>query len=217
MLGVFAPDSIAICHRRRSRKAALRFCPVSRGRHAKKVGWVPGARSCEVSVTGPSLIDFPGEVRARDLCFFSGCCGDSLLPSPGRAGTVAGVVLVITWRGIVVLMSAGLLFGAVSASAQHQHPPQDEEIHEKFYSTWMRPDNPHLSCCSQHDCYPTEARIEGDIWLAKRREDGKWLRVPPQKVEQKRDNPDGRSHLCAPRPERAYSADVYCFTPGSGI
>jgi hypothetical protein len=130
---------------------------------------------------------------------------------------VAGVVLVITWRGIVVLMSAGLLFGAVSASAQHQHPPQDEEIHEKFYSTWMRPDNPHLSCCSQHDCYPTEARIEGDIWLAKRREDGKWLRVPPQKVEQKRDNPDGRSHLCAPRPERAYSADVYCFTPGSGI
>lgn len=123
----------------------------------------------------------------------------------------------ITWRVIVVLISAGLLFGSVRAFAQHRHPPQDVQIHEKFYSTWMRPDNPRLSCCSQHDCYPTEARVEDGVWFAKRREDGKWLRVPLEKVEQNRDNPDGRSHLCAPRPERAYSADVFCFTPGSGI
>lgn len=136
---------------------------------------------------------------------------------PGCAGNVAGVAPVITWRSIIVLMSAGLVFGAVGASAQHRHPPQDEPIHEKFYSTWMRPDNPNLSCCSQHDCYPTEARNEGGVWFAKRREDGKWLRVPPEKVEKNRDNPDGRSHLCAPRPERAYSADIFCFTAGSGI
>lgn len=136
---------------------------------------------------------------------------------PGRTRNVAGVAPVVTWRSIVVMMSAGLLFGAVRASAQHRHPPQDEPIHEKFYSTWMRPDNPNLSCCSQHDCYPTEARNEGGVWFAKRREDGKWLRVPPEKVEKNRDNPDGRSHLCAPRPERAYSADIFCFTAGSGI
>jgi len=119
--------------------------------------------------------------------------------------------------GLVILLAVALAFAVVRASAQHQHPPQDAPTHEKFYSTWMRPDNPKLSCCNQHDCYPTEARNEGSVWFAKRREDGNWLRVPPEKVEQNRDNPDGRSHLCAPRPERAYSAEVFCFTVGSGI
>ncbi len=148
---------------------------------------------------------------------FSPACYDDRLLTGLSCRVVAGVVPVVNWRSIVVLMFAGLLFGAVRASAQHRHPPQDEPIHEKFYSTWMRPDNPNLSCCSQHDCYPTEARNEGGVWFAKRREDGKWLRVPPEKVEKNRDNPDGRSHLCAPRPERAYSADIFCFTAGSGI
>lgn len=216
MLVIFVPVSIAICRRRPSWKAALRFCPVRRGRHAERSGAgrsVTGLFGCEMFATRRHAR--PGASRA---CVFPPAVTViNCYRVPGRAGIVAGVVLVITWRGTVILMFAGLLFGAVSASAQHQHPPQDEQIHEKFYSTWMRPDNPHLSCCSQHDCYPTEARKEDGIWFAKRREDGKWLRIPPEKVEQNRDNPDGRSHLCAPRPERAYSADVFCFTAGSGI
>jgi hypothetical protein len=79
------------------------------------------------------------------------------------------------------------------------------------------PDNPDLSCCGQYDCYPTEARNENGVWFAKRREDGQWLRVPPEKVEHNRDSPDGRSHLCAPGPERAYLADVFCFIAGNGM
>jgi hypothetical protein len=59
-------------------------------------------------------------------------------------------------RGVVVFTLAGLLFPAARSSAQHQHPPQDEPIHEKFYSTWM---------------HPTEARNEGGLWFAQRRED----------------------------------------------
>jgi len=31
-------------------------------------------------------------------------------------------------------------------------------LHEMFYSTWMMPDHPNVSCCNKQDCYPTEAR-----------------------------------------------------------
>jgi hypothetical protein len=55
------------------------------------------------------------------------------------------------------------------------HPPQDQWLHEKFYSTWHMPDNPSASCCNDADCYPTEIQyIDGNIY-AKRREDGKYI------------------------------------------
>lgn len=119
-------------------------------------------------------------------------------------------------RGWIVLVLLGT--AATAAIAQsHQHPPQDAQLHERFYSTWMMPDNPSVSCCHERDCYPTEARHDAQGWLAKRREDGKWLRVPAEKVETNRDNPDGRNHLCAPTPETAALVEVFCFTVGSGM
>jgi hypothetical protein len=95
------------------------------------------------------------------------------------------------------------------------HPPQDLPLHEKFYSKWHMPDNPALSCCNEADCYPTEIRyVDGNLY-AKRREDGKYIPVPPQKVERNRDNPDGRNHLCAPPPNAYYPSDtVFCFALG---
>ena len=55
----------------------------------------------------------------------------------------------------------------------HHHPPQDQLLHEKFYSTWHMPDNPAVSCCNDADCYPTEITyVDGNLY-AKRREDGK--------------------------------------------
>src|SRR5207247_3943184 len=100
-------------------------------------------------------------------------------------------------------LAVGLIFFAGStAVAQHNHPPQDEALHEKFYSGWYMPDNPSMSCCNKADCYPTEIKyISGSIY-ARRREDGKYILIPPQKVERNRDNPDGRNHLCAPPPNR---------------
>jgi hypothetical protein len=77
------------------------------------------------------------------------------------------------------------------------------------------PDNPTLSCCNNADCYPTDVKyIDGNIY-ARRREDGKYILIPAQKVEHNRDNPDGRNHLCAPPPGLSNSSDtVYCFALG---
>ncbi|HEY0801496.1 MAG TPA: hypothetical protein VGD54_11685 [Steroidobacteraceae bacterium] len=97
----------------------------------------------------------------------------------------------------------------------HRHPPQDQLLHEKFYSTWHMPDNPSVSCCNDADCYPTEIKyVDGNIY-AKRREDGKYILIPAEKVERNRDNPDGRNHLCAPPPNAVRSSDtVFCFALG---
>jgi hypothetical protein len=100
-------------------------------------------------------------------------------------------------------------------TALHHHPPQDQLLHEKFYSTWHMPDHPSVSCCNEADCYPTEIKyVDGNIY-AKRREDGKYIAIPPEKVERNRDNPDGRNHLCAPPPEALHPSDtVFCFALG---
>ena len=123
-------------------------------------------------------------------------------------------------RGLIVVAAALAAFFLVGthAKGQHYHPPQDAEIHERFYNGWMRPDKPSVSCCNLMDCYPTEARFQGGTWFAKRREDGKWLAVPASKVERNRDSPDGRNHLCAPKPqyEAAYENGVICFIAGGG-
>ena len=99
--------------------------------------------------------------------------------------------------------------------AARHHPPQDQLLHEQFYSKWRMPDNPTVSCCNEADCYPTEIKyIGGDIY-AKRREDGKYIPVPAEKVERNRDNPDGRNHLCAPPPNAFHPSDtVFCFALG---
>ena len=99
--------------------------------------------------------------------------------------------------------------------AARHHPPQDQWLHNTFHSTWHMLDNPSASCCNDADCYPTEIKlIDGKIY-AQRREDGKYIPVPPQKVERNRDNPDGRNHLCALPPNVYKPADtVYCFALG---
>ena len=98
---------------------------------------------------------------------------------------------------------------------QRHHPPEHQALHETFYSKWHMPDHPSLSCCNEADCYPTEIKfVDGRIY-AKRREDGKYIAVPAEKVERNRDNPDGRNHLCAPPPSAYPPSDtVYCFSLG---
>jgi len=114
-------------------------------------------------------------------------------------------------------LAAVLACFATTAAAQRRHPPEDEALHEQFYSHWYMPDHPSKSCCNKADCYPTEIRyIDGRIF-ARRREDGKYILIPPQKVEHNRDNPDGRNHLCAPPPSSLDPSDtVFCFALGGG-
>ena len=124
------------------------------------------------------------------------------------------------FASLAVIATAAIILAQVFSKAlaqEHSHPPQDEAIHDKFYSTWFMPDNPAKSCCNKADCYPTEMKyVDGTVY-ARRREDGKFLAIPAQKVERNRDNPDGRSHLCAPPPESLYPPDtVFCFSLGGG-
>jgi hypothetical protein len=99
--------------------------------------------------------------------------------------------------------------GIAARADEHHHPPQDAPLHEQFYSTWMRPDQPDKSCCNKRDCAPvTQVRRVGNRWQALR--DGEWLTIPPEKIEVNRDSPDGRSHLCA------IGLSVICFVLGAG-
>lgn len=118
-------------------------------------------------------------------------------------------------------MARWLIFLAVLAlpatAQEHRHPPQDVPLHLQFYRNWFMPDQPNKSCCNMADCYPTEAIIKNGQWYARRREDGKFIHIPDAKIERNRDNPDGRSHMCAPPPRPGDPADpVFCFTLGAG-
>jgi len=105
-----------------------------------------------------------------------------------------------------------LLYNSPVLAEEHQHPARDQAIHERFYSTWMKPDNRAESCCRNTDCAPSESKFENGHWLARKLGELNWLKIPDQKIEQDRDSPDGRSHLCAGIGEFS----VYCFVRGSG-
>jgi hypothetical protein len=80
-----------------------------------------------------------------------------------------------------VLLFAASFSAAANAQEHRTHPATDLPLHEKFYSTWYMPNQPTRSCCNEADCYPTEVRVQEDNIYARRREDGKRLRIPPQK------------------------------------
>lgn len=118
----------------------------------------------------------------------------------------------ILWTALAVAAAYTAVHTApLAVSQEHRHPPQDAETHERFYKDWMRPDMPTVSCCNQQDCYPVEARMMGGDWYVKQRESGQWLRVPPEKIEHNRDNPDGRNHACI-----SPYGNVFCFIVGTG-
>ncbi len=83
----------------------------------------------------------------------------------------------------------------------------------RFYQSWMMPDSPKTSCCHDQDCSPAASRIVDGHWEAQR--DGAWYSIPAYKIEQNRDSPDGRSHLCG-RPAYGGGFSVFCFIAGNG-
>jgi hypothetical protein len=110
----------------------------------------------------------------------------------------------------IIPATLALALMAGPAVAQHQHPAEHADIHERFYGTWDRPDMPGASCCNKQDCAPAEARAIGGVWYARHAGAGTWLKVPPEKIETRRDSPDGRNHLCH------IGALVLCFLPAGG-
>ena len=116
-------------------------------------------------------------------------------------------------------LTAVIVLFLFPATAGAQHPPQDQALHDKFYSTWRMPQprdgngNRVNSCCSNTDCYSTTFKRVGGTWFAQQRENGKWIVIPEQRLEQNqpdpRESPDGRGHLCANS-----NGTVYCAVLG---
>lgn len=115
-----------------------------------------------------------------------------------------------------------LLLISPAAAQHHGHPPQDAQLHDEFYNTWLRPNHGYpraASCCNKHDCYPTRIERRGASWYAQRREDHAWIRIPQGLLEHEqndpRESPDGQSHACMPPP--TVGDVVYCAVLGSAI
>lgn len=106
----------------------------------------------------------------------------------------------------------------VLAQDHSGHRKQDMPNHLKFYNSWMQPDNRSVSCCHDKDCRSAEAHMKNGQWYARQDgDDGDFTPIPPQKVEQERDSPDGRSHLCGQRYGfNGNQFSVFCFLPAAG-
>lgn len=125
----------------------------------------------------------------------------------------------IVGLGIALGLLAALFIGNVRAQEHHGHPPQDQDIHIRFYQSWMMPHNRKVSCCHEEDCSPAESKFENGHWLARKTSEptAEFTVIPPERIEQERDSPDGRSHLCGRR--YGFSNNeltVFCFAPGAG-
>jgi hypothetical protein len=94
----------------------------------------------------------------------------------------------------------------------HQHEGMTSEV-DRFYSTWMRPDQPNASCCNKNDCHPVEVKQQGGTWFMRQSPGDKFTPVPNQKIEQNRDSPDGQNHGCMTK--GPYPV-VYCLVLGAG-
>lgn len=123
---------------------------------------------------------------------------------------------------IIMLVALALVCSSTArADDGHHHQQQDAQLHEQFYVTWYRPDNPMHSCCSKQDCYPTQFKHVGGKWFALRREDQQWVYVPEQKFEHNRRDgpprvsPDHRSHVCMQNPKQG--SLVFCALLADGM
>lgn len=118
------------------------------------------------------------------------------------------------WLAVAVISMAALWF--FLAALRPAHGQQSGHTHEgelgKFYSTWMMPDAPRTSCCSNLDCAPAASRFINGHWEAEF--EGEWTPIPPQKIEQNRDSPDGRSHVCGRK--NFNGTIIFCFIRGGG-
>ena len=71
----------------------------------------------------------------------------------------------VTRAAAGVAASSFVLAASSAIAQQHHHPPQDQAIHERFYSTWMMPDNRTVPCCNNQDCSPADPGLKTVIGL----------------------------------------------------
>jgi len=99
--------------------------------------------------------------------------------------------------GAACFLAVALMLGA---HADAEPPPNADPALAPWFRSLMQPGTG-ISCCALSDCRATESRITGDHYEALIGE--KWFVVPPDKILQRTDNPNGRA--------------VVCWTPQRGI
>lgn len=112
----------------------------------------------------------------------------------------------------LIAMALLLLFYPLAHAQEHQHPGVTiQGATGAFYETWMRPDMPSSSCCNRADCdVAIDVKQIAGQWWARKKSGGPMTSIPAEKIEQRRDSPDGLSHLCS------VGTTVFCFLPAGG-
>lgn len=100
-----------------------------------------------------------------------------------------------------MIRTALLAAGVTLAATALAKPPSDTDYSLAPWFQSLRQPGTGVSCCSIADCRTTDYRTVGDQYEALI--DDKWVRVPPEKILQRMDNPTGRA--------------VVCWTPALGI
>ena len=117
------------------------------------------------------------------------------------------LLLVLAWAWLVLI-----LVQIARGAEGHTH----EGAVGRFYQTWKMPDAPHVSCCSDEDCAPAASRFVDGHWEARWKDEDDWTPIPAGKVDQTRETPDGRSHMCGRRGSDG-GMYIFCFVRGGGV
>jgi hypothetical protein len=135
---------------------------------------------------------------------------------------------------IAALAIMALLMILAEIRTAHAHDWRRPDL-DQWYGSLKRPGVASnawglSSCCSKTDCHTTQAELRGGEWWARigvKRADGDWdlkefVRVPPEVVLQRQDNPAGEGVICHSitwAMDRnvidAAASTIYCFVPPS--
>jgi len=107
---------------------------------------------------------------------------------------------------LAILVGCGLIVWAVIALSR----PVGAEDRGAWFKSLRQPATG-LSCCDISDCKRTEARWEGNGWVAVVR--GVDRSIPGERVLQSPRSLDGDAYVCASEGGKAETATIYCFIP----
>ncbi len=122
----------------------------------------------------------------------------------------------VRWLFPSLLLAVTLLSVGAATSHDSLTAKSDTEAAVfSFYTSWMRPPERTMSCCSMIDCHVVKIKREGDrYYFFDNIYAHGWRFIPHDRLEQNtrdaRESPDGQSHVCF---NQMY---VLCAVLGSG-
>lgn len=127
---------------------------------------------------------------------------------------------ILVWVFAVILAVAFLAALAFSAKGQEFG---DFGVGHAEYHHWyetgenggplMRPDMPGGRCCTD-DGRPAKSKyVDGNWWVYI---DGRWEKVPPQRVKTDVEQPNNTAHVFASKRQHGIAPTIYCFIPPKG-